>query len=152
MLALKPLALLILGVSLVHGNYWWMDTDAFGGNSDTQVKRASSGGYGGGGGNRNIQNVGGYPQNAGGYPQNTGGYPQNAGGYPQNAGGYPQSGGGYPQYGGNYPQNGDNNSPTNVQNPNNPSREKIQDYSGNHFIKHFPSNHISPQMLSVQPV
>ena len=65
MLPLKSLALLILGVSLVRGDYWWMETDAFGGDSDSQVKRASSAGYGGGGGIRKTHNVGGYPTSGG---------------------------------------------------------------------------------------
>ena len=43
------LAFLILCVSLVGGNYLWMETEAFIGNSDSQEKRAASGGYGGGG-------------------------------------------------------------------------------------------------------
>ena len=47
---------------LVNENYWWMDTDAFGDNSDTQVKRTPSGG---GGGSKNTQTVGGYPNTGG---------------------------------------------------------------------------------------
>ena len=105
---------------LVDANYWWMETDAFGDSSDTQVKRTPSGV---GGGSKNTQTVGGYP-NTGGYPQNTGGYPQNAGGYPQNTGGFPQNAGGYPQNAGGFPQNGVDN-PTNVD-----SNEKIQNNSG----------------------
>ena len=49
MLPLKLLAFLILCVSLVGGNYLWMETKAFSGNSDSQEKRAASGGYGEGG-------------------------------------------------------------------------------------------------------
>jgi len=90
----------------VNGNYWWMDTDAFGDGSDTQVKRTPSVG---GGGSKNTQTVAGFPNN-GGYPKNTGGFPQNAGGYPQNEVGYPQNG---------------VDSPTNGQ-----SVEKIQDNAG----------------------
>merc|ERR1711892_1436697 len=135
MQSLKPLVLLILGVCFVKGDYWWMgEGGAFGGNSDTQVKRASCGGYGGGCGSKKTQTVGGYPQtgatntqNTGGYPQNAGGYPQNAGGYPQNAGGYPSNSGGYPQTGGNSPSNENINSANSIPNP---SREKTQDISG----------------------
>merc|ERR1712106_483924 len=98
----------------VKGDYWWMgEGDAFGGNSDTQVKRASCGGYGGGCGIKKPQTAGGYPQNAGGYPQNTGGYPSNSGGYPQT--------------GGNSQSNENINSVNSIPNP---SREKIQDISG----------------------
>merc|ERR1711892_1154244 len=94
MQSLKPLVLLILGGCFVKGDYWWMgEGDAFGGNSDTQVKRASCGGYGGGCGSKKTQTVGGYPQNGAINTQNTGGYPQNTGGYPSNSGGYPQIGG-----------------------------------------------------------
>merc|ERR1711892_982624 len=142
MQSLKPLVLLILGLCFVKGDYWWMgEGDAFGGNSDTQVKRASCGGYGGGCGSKKTQTVGGYPQNGaintqntGSYPQNNGGYPQNAGGYPQNAGGYPQNTGGYPSNSGGYPQSGgisqSNENINSVNSIPNSSREKIQDISG----------------------
>merc|ERR1711892_1143103 len=56
MQSLKPLVLLILGLCFVKGDYWWMGQgDAFGGNSETQVKRASCGGYGGGCGSKKTQ-------------------------------------------------------------------------------------------------
>merc|ERR1711892_428096 len=121
MQSLKPLVLLILGVCFVKGDYWWMgEGDAFGGNSDTQVKRASCGGYGGGCGSKKTQTVGGYPQNGAINTQNTGGYPQNTGGYPQNEGGYPQTGG-------NSQSNENINSANSIPNP---SREKTQDITG----------------------
>merc|ERR1712123_200486 len=56
MQSLKQLVLLILGLCFVKGDYWWMGQgDAFGGNSETQVKRASCGGYGGGCGSKKTQ-------------------------------------------------------------------------------------------------
>merc|ERR1711892_1105531 len=114
MQSLKQLVLLILGLCFVKGDYWWMgEGDAFGGNSDTQVKRASCGGYVGGCGSKKTQTVGGYPQNGAINTQNTGGYPQNAGGYPQT--------------GGNSPSNGNINSLNSIPKP---SREKTQDITG----------------------
>merc|ERR1719233_173300 len=125
MQAFTPLALLILGVSFVKGDYWWMNNDgAFGGDSDSepQVKRESSGGYGGG--KTKSQAVKGYPQNTEEHSQNNGGYQQNTGGYPQESGGYPQGSVGYPNNGG-YPQ-GNINSPTSSRDPS----QKLQDHSG----------------------
>merc|ERR1711936_42321 len=66
MQALSSLGVLVLVLTLVRGDYWWMDTQAFSGqgNSDSQVKRTSSGGgYGGGGNKRKTQNTGGSQQN-----------------------------------------------------------------------------------------
>merc|ERR1711970_1287315 len=126
MQAFQPLALFILGVSFVKGDYWWMDNEgAFGGNSEPQIKRESSGGYGGG--ETKSQTVKGYPQNTEDYTQNNGGYQQNTGGYPQESGGYPQESGGYPQGSVGYPNNGGNsNSATSSRDPS----QKLQYNSG----------------------
>jgi len=69
MQALSSLGVLVLVLTLVRGDYWWMDTQAFSGqgNSDSQVKRTSSGGgYGGGGSRRKTQNVSGNSPNGAG--------------------------------------------------------------------------------------
>merc|ERR1719233_333719 len=125
MQAFTPLALLILGVSFVKGDYWWMNNEgAFGGDSDSepQIKRESSGGYCGE--KTKSQAVKGYPQNTEEHTQNNGGYQQNTGVYPQESGGYPQGSLGYPNNGG-YPQ-GNINSDTSSRDPS----QKLQDNSG----------------------
>ena len=123
MQAFKPLALFILGVSAVKGDYWWMNNEgAFGGNSDPEIKRESSGGYVGG--KTKSQAVKGYPQNTEGHTQNHGGYHQSTRGYPQESGGYPQGSVGYPNNGG-YPQE-NINSATSSRDPS----QKLQDNSG----------------------
>ena len=93
----KQLSLVILGVSSVVGDYWWMNNGgAFGGNSEAQIKSEPSGGYGGGyggygggGGNRNSQTVN--PQNTEEYINDESGFKQSSGGYPQNLDSYPTS-------------------------------------------------------------
>ena len=117
MQAFTPLALLILGVAFVKGDYWWMNNEgAFGGNSEPQIIRESNGGYGGG--KRQSQTVKGYPQKTKEYTQNEGGYQQNTGGYSEE---YPQE---YPNNGG-YPQ-GNSNGVTISGDPS----QKLQDNSG----------------------
>ena len=117
MQAFTPLALLILGVVFVKGDYWWMNNEgAFGGNSEPQIIRESNGGYGGG--KRQSQTVKGYPQKTKEYTQNEGGYQQNTGGYSEE---YPQE---YPNNGG-YPQ-GNSNGVTISGDPS----QKLQDNSG----------------------
>ena len=137
MQAFTPLALLILGVAFVKGDYWWMNNEgAFGGNSEPQIIRESSGGYGGG--KRQSQTVKGYPQKTKEFTQNEGGYQQNTGGYSEE---YPQE---YPNNGG-YPQ-GNSNGVTISGDPS----QKLQDNSGKK--KQQPPKIYLPTMSCLQVV
>jgi len=69
MQAFSSLGVLVLVLTIVRAEYWWMDTQAFGGQGDSgsQVRGTSSGGgYGGGGSSGKTHDIGQKPQNGGG--------------------------------------------------------------------------------------